>query len=247
MCSGCGAPGRPAHSECLRRQRDHRPNRRPIGKNVRACQCVEVDFKEHVFAMHLLDPTAAEPDCNLLHIDDVYCTWIGLPPFQNERLPNIYVWPRLQRLLQGSRRGFTEQYPGLVSFIGSTGSGKSTLIQAMMHMVRPLEIDSHDVPVPGSSNVRWQSTSSGVHVYADPDTLSTKFPTLYAGKLPWRLRTANDVYSLTVHDKTVKASPATKCRLPSKLCQVFYAKKFLQLRLDASVCIWTVKQQRMSR
>lgn len=183
MCGGCGAPSWPVHRECLQSRPDHRPNRRPGDTGRRARQCVEVDFKEYIFTMYLLDPQAIDATSVELHTADVFCTWIGLPPIQTDRFPQIYVWPRLQELLNGSGIQFKEQYPNLVSFIGESGSGKSTLIRALMHMIRPYEIGGHTVPVPGTANDRWKSTSSGVHLYGDPETLSSKCPTLYAGKL----------------------------------------------------------------
>ncbi|KAI5462890.1 hypothetical protein BGZ63DRAFT_402245 [Mariannaea sp. PMI_226] len=135
----------------------------PGDQNMRAHQCVEVEFKEHVFTMYMLDPTAIEAESEKLHIDDVFCTWIN--------------------------------------------------------MVRPAEMGGHNVPVPGSFNEQWRSTSSGVHVYADPDTQLTKFPTLYAdceGFSGHEIPVAFEALSSRLHDQVPKAPPREQRRYISR-------------------------------
>ncbi|KAF4996592.1 hypothetical protein FDECE_12381 [Fusarium decemcellulare] len=155
FCSGCGPSHDPICLGCLAGNARHFA-RSSSGMPPRACAAV--DFRDYVFARFLLrnPPPGQRME---LHADDVTCTWMGVPAFQEGPSPQVHVWPRLHELLQRARDPPDRQYPGLVSFVGETGSGKSTLVRAMIQMSRPDEIDQNAVPVPGLSSDQFDSTN----------------------------------------------------------------------------------------
>lgn len=63
-------------------------------------------------------------------------------------------------------------------------AGKSTLIKALISRgsleLGPESTGMHQTPVPGSTGNEGVATSEGVHLYADPERLSTERPILYA-------------------------------------------------------------------
>ncbi|OCL09871.1 hypothetical protein AOQ84DRAFT_220281 [Glonium stellatum] len=95
---------------------------------------------------------------------------------------------RFAFLMAESQTGeFREQFPRLVSFIGQTGSGKSTIIRMLIEQQRSRKIrkDATDVvgqlpyPIPGIVGDSIPTTGD-VHLYSDPSSYSSKFPMLFA-------------------------------------------------------------------
>ena len=179
ICGGCG--GRPYHKHCWDQWPDHRP-----GALVAYEPCGKTEFEDFVWIHWLLHSNISPEKQEKLHMDDIWTTWFGVPHYQS--LPRLDIYPRLKSLLEKSAAISpfpvpTRQYPSLISFFGDTGGGKSSLIRALIRNAAPTRRE-FEVPVPGNQAERHRSTSGDVHLYGDPETLHTKVPIFYAGKLP---------------------------------------------------------------
>jgi predicted alpha/beta-fold hydrolase len=127
---------------------------------------------------------------------DLHNRWIGLPAEYSagNSDPKLLIYPALTKLFTDVD-GITAstlprwQFPRVVSFIGATGAGKSTIIQ---NLVRSLSAESKfEVPVVGVPSASESSTSGGIHVYPDPGTFSKESPIVYAGRhsFDWQVLT----------------------------------------------------------
>ncbi|KAK5656422.1 hypothetical protein OQA88_4803 [Cercophora sp. LCS_1] len=178
LCGGCGPSGKPAHRDCLARSPDHRPEV-PPSEIMMGEPCQEIDFDEFMYTTYLLNSQFLDQDKESLHLDDLWSTWIGVPHDQEGSCPKLHIYPRLQTLIEDDGRDKPpRQYPSLISFVGDTGSGKSTLIRAIIRMLAPLAQKSHRAPVPGQAADDFDSTSSDIHLFADPASMKDKTPLL---------------------------------------------------------------------
>lgn len=153
--------------------------------------CEVFPFKRHLYMLSLFTPPRSSKEKKLLHLHDLQTTWFGArvdsrgalsATFSSPSLPNLYMWGRVQALLDNAKDPPSSQYPSLVSFIGDTGAGKSTLIGSLIRLLAPEQASQNLVPVPAAFGDDYKSTSSDVHLYADPKTLSSSEPILFAGE-----------------------------------------------------------------
>ena len=143
-----------------------------------------------------------------LHEKDRKAMWFAVKsgPLENPE-PTVQITDRFRKLCDPGyvdSRSNTEQCPSIVSFIGTTGAGKSTLVNAVSvmgqiesqfsyehsrlgsnaigSMLRPSNIPKveqtrKDGPVTRSGNPRRaaEPTSSGVHLYLDPGVTKVSY------------------------------------------------------------------------
>jgi energy-coupling factor transporter ATP-binding protein EcfA2 len=144
--------------------------------------CAKSDFRDWVWINWLLYSRVPRAQAEQMHIEDIWATWFAVPHYQNEYPPKLHLYPRMQHLVNMKRSNVARQFPSLIAFFGETGSGKSTLIRALIRNISP-NTKAYPVPVPGDDSAldRIKSTSGDVHLYADPESLSTEVPLFYAG------------------------------------------------------------------
>ncbi|CAM1501617.1 Fc.00g036010.m01.CDS01 [Cosmosporella sp. VM-42] len=105
--------------------------------------------------------------------------WFGVWPKNEAGDCLLTEGPAYEFMMDSFWKSTSGIYPGLVSFIGETGSGKSTLIGLLSQFSKSQFKSLFKTPVVGDS-VSNQSTSSNVHLYADPETFFDENPILYA-------------------------------------------------------------------
>ena len=138
----------------------------------------------------VLTPDLDEDARDRLHTEDINTTWFGVvreerfsAVRQEQEFPLFRDYGRYASLvtrikdlridLIDSLIGTLDQnetlYPSLVSFVGQTGAGKSTLIKLLID----LKSEPHEkfpTPVVGAPKHDLSPTSEDVHLYLDPDS-----------------------------------------------------------------------------
>lgn len=126
----------------------------------------------------MMPPSAGEEE-ERMHKSDLQTAWFGVFRPEDSR-PSFQLYGRLLELTSKSNQDSEQsnQTPGLVSFVGDTGAGKSSLIRLLIEN-QNRDSQPFQTPVVGSST-SIQPTSEDVHLYADPWTSSSDAPILYA-------------------------------------------------------------------
>lgn len=132
----------------------------------------------------ILHPSKKPEEIQRLHEADESTKWFGVARDLTGR-PNFEDYGRYASLMSNisNIEGLGNRYPQLVSFIGVTNAGKSTLIKMLVN--HDNTDDSPDrpnfpSPVVGSVVNDTLPTSGDVHLYADPATHTEQLPILYA-------------------------------------------------------------------
>jgi energy-coupling factor transporter ATP-binding protein EcfA2 len=133
---------------------------------------------------NILTPPTNTEEQQQLHVDDEDTTWFGIAR-DDANQPIFQDYGRYANIMSDTTSGVhTLRYPQLVSFIGQTGAGKSTLIKMLIDQQerrsRPHQTGHFASPVVGSVRTENVPTSGDVHLYVDPRTYLGEYPLLYA-------------------------------------------------------------------
>ncbi|KIV90882.1 hypothetical protein PV10_05486 [Exophiala mesophila] len=131
--------------------------------------------------LSIIEPCSDEVLQESLHRADEETTWFGVLPDQAGRL-SLHDFGRYEDFLSEStfspRSG---QYPSLISFIGKTGAGKSTIVKGLVQLFSAsIQSGMPQTPVVGMPQHQEIPTSGEVHLFWDPVSLHTNRPMLYA-------------------------------------------------------------------
>ncbi|KAF2721275.1 hypothetical protein K431DRAFT_224804 [Polychaeton citri CBS 116435] len=169
-------------SDCWPRQGPHKPKKK--GRDGVPHEKTNPHIVKNLKA--ILNPTRAEGDINRLHEADESTKWFGVSKDPQGR-PNFEDYGRYATLMSSispDDNMMTQRYPQLVSFIGVTNAGKSTLIKMLInHGNDSSSLEQRSLfpsPVVGSVVHDNVPTSGDVHLYADPSTHAEQLPLLYA-------------------------------------------------------------------
>jgi predicted acylesterase/phospholipase RssA len=115
----------------------------------------------------------------MLHIQDEDTSWFGAGKDEQDDVVFQDYGRYANLMAERSSRDRTAKYPALVSFVGQTGAGKSSLIRLLIELHCPMNLRPQ-VPVVGSINHPDMPTSGDVHLYSDPKSFGGEQPVLYA-------------------------------------------------------------------
>jgi hypothetical protein len=121
-----------------------------------------------------LDPQWTEAIREDQHRRDYFTLWFGIALSDGNSL-SFEAHPRFGDLMRQHRQRYPQElaiYPRLVSFVGGTGAGKSTLIQMLIRRLWDPNAGNEGsetlIPVPIVGDNSSIPTSSDVHLYHDP-------------------------------------------------------------------------------
>ncbi|KAL8777571.1 MAG: hypothetical protein Q9213_007807 [Squamulea squamosa] len=131
----------------------------------------------------ILEPSSNAEEQEALHRDDEDTTWFGIGRDDADD-PVFEDYGRFAALMQDSLpRPGAVRHPQLVSFIGQTGAGKSTVVKMLINhqdmKTNQTLTAKFAAPLPGNVNDNVP-VSANVHLYADPDSYLSDTPILYA-------------------------------------------------------------------
>jgi energy-coupling factor transporter ATP-binding protein EcfA2 len=163
--------------ECWPGERAHRPGK--TGPDGLPHEKADLGI-----VLRLSDILTPPKDAREQHLYDQDSAWFGVERDESDA-PVFCDYGQYASIIGNSSTGeFKTRYPRLVSFIGQTGAGKSTLVKMLIdQQVRKIDPTWELIapsPVVGSPRNDHSPTSGDVHLYADPSTSQGQFPMLYA-------------------------------------------------------------------
>ncbi|KAK3045411.1 hypothetical protein LTR09_012985 [Extremus antarcticus] len=160
-------------SACWPLQRPHRPDKK--GRDGIPHEKLDVHLVRQLRT--ILTPQGNIEKIRSLHEKDQRNKWFGVARDLSGQ-PILEDYGRYAALM--AEMGIaSRQYPQLVSFIGVTNAGKSSLIKMLIHH-NGGSATSFPSPVVGSTAHGSEPTSGDVHLYGDPSTCRERLPILYA-------------------------------------------------------------------
>ncbi|KAK7557627.1 hypothetical protein IWX91DRAFT_110775 [Phyllosticta citricarpa] len=177
---------------CWNQQLAHKRGRLAFGGIPHEKTRAEIAMK----VIRTLNPPTEPRLRQKLHLDDTQTAWFGIqrPDFGRATFQDYGRFSDLMRSTKASaiksgntrpqdrdyRPSIDQRTPSLVSFIGETGHGKSTLVKLLIDLqASKADVAAHPTPVVGESGV-LDPTSSDVHLYCDPSTEHQNDPILFA-------------------------------------------------------------------
>ncbi|KAH0545443.1 hypothetical protein FGG08_000444 [Glutinoglossum americanum] len=127
----------------------------------------------------ILQPKRSDAEEEELHRTDECTTWFGVDKDENDGpvFQDYGLYAEIMAEFVPEKR--RDLHPGLISFVGQTGAGKSTIVRLLVEL-RNSGNQEYPTPVVGSVRGANRPTSGDVHLYIDPQSFKTQTPMLYA-------------------------------------------------------------------
>ncbi|KAF2193812.1 hypothetical protein K469DRAFT_243687 [Zopfia rhizophila CBS 207.26] len=186
LCNACNCV---FCDRCWDRQAAHRAQRRMAG-GIR-------HEKTDLQLAHVMDGVFSQPTdedvYRQMFLDDISASWFGVKKdggrlifLDHGRYGEVMAKTNIDR----SESTFCSEFsvvnatqdlrtPSLVSLVGQTGAGKSTLIKLLVDLQHQNKTQNFGAPVVGMPG-KDVPTSEGVHLYLDPGSALSDAPLLYA-------------------------------------------------------------------
>ncbi|KAF9892309.1 hypothetical protein FE257_002086 [Aspergillus nanangensis] len=164
FCSSCWGKSPPHRNANVRGGIPHEKTDPGLARIIEQTLEAEMDDKAQTFSL----------------MKDEDSAWFGTIWDESDLIFQDYGrYAHIMADISDQKRQTRYRYPGLVSFVGQTGAGKSTLVKLLIELGSTTNKDAQ-VPVVGSVKNQDLPTSGDVHLYSDPDSAKTDTPILYA-------------------------------------------------------------------
>ncbi|KAF2725665.1 hypothetical protein K431DRAFT_260515 [Polychaeton citri CBS 116435] len=166
--------------ECWAYQGPHKPGK--LGRDGVPHEKTSVQLVARLKG--ILQPPASTERLKQLHQEDRASKWFGMVRDHETGKPTLEDYGRYASLM-GSLQPHDpakSRFPQLVSFIGTTNAGKSTVIKMLVNHMPKGKIAPREFPSPVVGSILHDKvpTSGDVHLYADQSTYPGQLPILYA-------------------------------------------------------------------